>query len=179
MVRNPPANAEDEGDIGSIPGLRRSPGGRSGNPVQYSCLKNPVDGGAWWAMVHGFAKSCTWLNMHTHTHTHTHTWHCWPFCYKGREPCSWVAVLPHLDSLVLIDSDYWPPLFSCSWSRAQTSSPAETTVALPHGGPRINLLLHSPQGRCHFLLDLLCATHWLSFPWWPGLIKVCFFYWCF
>ena len=115
----------------------------------------------------------------TRTHTHTHTWHCWPFCYKGREPCSWVAVLPHLDSLVLIDSDYWPLLFSCSWSRAQTSSPAETTVALPHGGPRINLLLHSPQGRCHFLLDLLCATHWLSFPWWPGLIKVCFFYWCF
>ena len=49
------------GDLGSIPGLGRSPGERNGNPLQYSCLENPMDGGAWWATVHGVAKSWTQL----------------------------------------------------------------------------------------------------------------------
>ena len=49
------------GDLGSIPGLGRSPGGRHGNPLQYSCLENPMDRGAWWAAVHGVAKSQTRL----------------------------------------------------------------------------------------------------------------------
>ena len=44
---------------GSIPGSGRSPGEGNGNPLQYSCLENPTDGGAWWATVHGVAKSCT------------------------------------------------------------------------------------------------------------------------
>ena len=43
--------------MGSIPGLGRSPGGGHGNPLQYSCLENPIDRGAWWATVHGVAKS--------------------------------------------------------------------------------------------------------------------------
>ena len=61
----------------------RSPGGGNGNPVLYSCLENSMDRGAWWAIVHGDAKSWTLLSartrththtqMHTHTHTHTHT----------------------------------------------------------------------------------------------------------
>ena len=51
-VKNPPANAGDVGDTGSIPGLERSPGGRHGNPLQSSCWKNPMDRGAWWAAVH-------------------------------------------------------------------------------------------------------------------------------
>ena len=45
------ASACNEGDPGSIPGLGRSPGEGNGNPLQYSCLENPVDGGAWWATV--------------------------------------------------------------------------------------------------------------------------------
>ena len=45
------------GDVGSIPGLRRSPGGRNGNPLQYSCLENPMDRGAWWATVRGVMKN--------------------------------------------------------------------------------------------------------------------------
>ena len=53
MVENPLANA---GDVGSIPGSGRSPGGGNGNPLQYSCLGNPMDGGAWGATVHGVAK---------------------------------------------------------------------------------------------------------------------------
>ena len=52
-VKNPPVNA---GDVGSIPGLGRSPGGENGNPLQYSSLGKPMDRGAWWAAVHGVAK---------------------------------------------------------------------------------------------------------------------------
>ena len=50
------------GDLGSIPGLGRSPGGGNGNPLQYSCLRNPRDRGAWWATVHGVTKSQTGLS---------------------------------------------------------------------------------------------------------------------
>ena len=56
------------GDLGSVPGLGRSPGGGHGNPLQYSCLENPMDRGAWGAIVHGAAKSWTQLkqlSMHT------------------------------------------------------------------------------------------------------------------
>ena len=60
MVRNLPANAGDIRDVrdaGLIPGSGRSPGGGHGNLFQYSCLENPMDRGAWWATVHGVAKS--------------------------------------------------------------------------------------------------------------------------
>ena len=57
--KNPPANAGDIRDLGSIPGLGKSSGGGRGNPLQYSCLENPMDGGAWWGAVHGVAKSWT------------------------------------------------------------------------------------------------------------------------
>ena len=50
-----------EGDLGSIPGLGRSPGGEHGNPLQYSCLENPMDRGAWQATVHEVTKSQTRL----------------------------------------------------------------------------------------------------------------------
>ena len=59
MVKNLPANSGDMRDTGSIPGSRRSPGEGNGNPLQYSCLENPMDGGAWWATVHGIAESDT------------------------------------------------------------------------------------------------------------------------
>ena len=59
MVKNPSANAGDAGDTGSIPGQGRSPGGGNGNPLQYSCLRNPKDRGAWLAIVHGVANSWT------------------------------------------------------------------------------------------------------------------------
>ena len=59
VVRNALANAEDVRDAGLIPVSGRSPGGRHGNPLQYSCLENPMDRGAWWARVHRVAKSQT------------------------------------------------------------------------------------------------------------------------
>ena len=69
VVKNPPANA---GDVGSAPGSERCPG--VGNPLQYSCLENSMDRGAWQLQSMGSQRvghngACT----HTHTHTHTHT----------------------------------------------------------------------------------------------------------
>ena len=65
-----PANPEDLRDTGQIPGSGRSPGGRHGNPLQYSCLENSMDRGAWGATVHGVTKSRTQLNrLSTHAHT--------------------------------------------------------------------------------------------------------------
>ena len=63
-VKNLPANVQD---LGSIPGLGRSPGEENGNPLQYTCLKNTMDGGAWWATVHGVTKSQTGLSDFTFT----------------------------------------------------------------------------------------------------------------
>ena len=57
MVKNPPANAEGFRDSGSIPGSGRSPGGGQGNPLQHSCLENPMDRDAWRATVHRVTKS--------------------------------------------------------------------------------------------------------------------------
>ena len=56
LVKNPPANAGDIRDVGSIPGSGRSPGGGPGNPLQYSWLENPVDKAAWRAAVHGVTE---------------------------------------------------------------------------------------------------------------------------
>ena len=63
MVKNSPANAGDSRDVGSIPGSGRSPGGEHGNPIQYSCLENPMNGGAWRATVYRVAKSWTQLKQ--------------------------------------------------------------------------------------------------------------------
>ena len=60
-------SARTAGDLGSIPGLGRSPGEGNGNPLQYPCLENPMDGGAWWATVHGVAESRTQLSDFTHS----------------------------------------------------------------------------------------------------------------
>ena len=70
VVKSLPANTGDLRDAGSIPGLGRSPGGGHSNPLQYSCLENPMGRGAWWATVHRVSKSQTRLkrlSMHTCT----------------------------------------------------------------------------------------------------------------
>ena len=68
VVKNPPASTGDLGDMGSIPELGRAPGGGHGNPLQYPCLENPTDRGAWQAAVQGITKSQTgpkWLSTLT------------------------------------------------------------------------------------------------------------------
>ena len=67
MVKNLPANSGHSGDASLIPGSGRFPGLGNDNLFQYSCLKNSMYRGALWAIVHGFAKSQTWLHTHTRT----------------------------------------------------------------------------------------------------------------
>ena len=75
VVKNPTANAGDIGDLGPIPALGRSPGEENGNPLQYSCLENPVDRGAWWATVHRVTKSRTRLKRFSTTqHIYIYTY---------------------------------------------------------------------------------------------------------
>ena len=68
MANNPLADAGDLRDTGSIPGSGRSPGRGHGNPLQYSCLENPMDKGAWRATVHKVTKSQTRPSDLAHTH---------------------------------------------------------------------------------------------------------------
>ena len=78
------------GNVVSVPGSGRSPGGGCGNPLQYSCLENSMDGEAWQAILHRVANSWTQLkqlSMHTCTHTHTHTYihtHTHTYIYIGK-----------------------------------------------------------------------------------------------
>ena len=65
MAKNLPVKAEDVKDMGFDPWLGRSPRVGNGNPLQYSCLENSMDRGAWWAIVHGITKSRTRLSKHT------------------------------------------------------------------------------------------------------------------
>ena len=67
FVKNPPANAGDVGDAGSIPGLGRFPGWENGNQLQCACLENSMDSGALWTAIHGVAKSQAGLSEHAHS----------------------------------------------------------------------------------------------------------------
>ena len=78
--KNPAASAGDAGDMASIPELGRSPGGGNGNPLQCSCLENPMGRAAWWATVHGVTKRWTRLSAHTHI---------WAAKWKRNELLSW------------------------------------------------------------------------------------------
>ena len=80
-------SACNAGDPGSIPGWGRSPGEGNGNPLQYACLENSMDGGAWWALVHGVTKSRTRLRDFTHSLTYSYLFPCvfvdfYCFCYE-------------------------------------------------------------------------------------------------
>ena len=89
MVKNSPANTGDIRDVGSIPGLGRSPGRGHSNPLQYSCLENPMDRGAWWATVHRVAQSWT--------------------------SCSNLACMQTRTCLLEVDELYWVAVFN-TWN---------------------------------------------------------------
>ena len=122
VVKNPPANAGDARDACSISGWGRSPGGRNGNPLQYSSLENSIDRGAWWATVYGFAKSRTRQSDWAHTH---HIASLWPpllppFC-TSKDPCGDAgsalmiqAYLPDLKSVGCQPYNRLLPLPSCA-----------------------------------------------------------------
>ena len=75
VVKNSTADTRDIRDVGSIPGLRRSPEVGNGNPLQCSCLENPMDRGAWQATIHGVTKSQTWLKRLSTTAQPPHPLH--------------------------------------------------------------------------------------------------------
>ena len=89
VVKYPPASAGDLRDSGLIPGLGRSPGKGNGNPLQYSCLENPMDRGAYWATVCRIAKSWTWLKQLS---THLLPWIAfWPWLIIFCSQVNWIA----------------------------------------------------------------------------------------
>ena len=88
------ASACNVGDVGSIPGSERSPGERNGNPLQYSCLDNPMDGGAWWATVNGVPKGRTRLS----DLTFMSWWHLWTQELGKPSCCPGLQVMPILYS---------------------------------------------------------------------------------
>ena len=112
VVKNPPANAGDAGDMGLIPGSGRSPGEGNGNLAQYSCLENTMDRRAWWATVHGVTKSWTWWAC-----THKSPW-----IHNGTpSPASILSSLLY---------DYchhraWPGLWRADWTTYLKMSPLE------------------------------------------------------
>ena len=86
VVKNLPTKARDAGDMGSIPGLGRFPRKGHGNPLQCSCLENPMNRGAWPAIVHGVTKNGhDSASEHVCTHTHTHRIYREPGDQDGRE----------------------------------------------------------------------------------------------
>ena len=72
VVKDSPCNAGDVGDMGSIPGSGRSPGGGTDNPLQYSCLGKTMGRGTWQVSLWGHKESDTTEHIHTHMHAHTH-----------------------------------------------------------------------------------------------------------
>ena len=97
VVWDPPATAEDRRDASSIPGSRRSPGGGHGNPLQYSCLENSTDRGAWWATVHGVTKNQAQLKQLS-----THKCVC-----QSNSSVNKMGRDPALIELLLSDSIHW------------------------------------------------------------------------
>ena len=89
VVKEPFANTRDIRDVGSIPRLGRSPGGEHGNPLQYSCLENPMDRGAWQAIVHRVTKCKTrlkQLSMHMSRQTVLSVWETWVWSLDWEDP---------------------------------------------------------------------------------------------
>ena len=99
VVKNPPTNSGDTGNVGLIPGWRRSPGGGHGNPLWYSCLENPLDRGVWWAAVQRVAESQTQLSEHQPQ----------PAVMLGLCPSQSLAhtQLPVMDAVSLIGRGWW------------------------------------------------------------------------
>ena len=110
------------GDLGSIPEWGRSPGEGHDNPLQYSCLENPMDRGTWQATIHGAAKSQTQLsNIHSHTHSHNLRLPRWPsgkesaYQYRGHGFSPWGDPLE--EAMVTYSSSFFlrDPLDRGAW----------------------------------------------------------------
>ena len=121
VVKNLPVNAGDAGDMGSVPGSGRSPGEENGNPLQCSCLDNPMDRRTWWVVVHGVTEESDMteqINKHTHVCTHTCT--CAHTCTQTHSGQGYWQVM----------ATPWPPVTSdtechCNTWRAKATNDME------------------------------------------------------
>ena len=111
VVKNLPDNAWGVSDVGSIPGLRRFPRGGNGNPFQYSCLENRMERGAWWATVHGAAKSQAQLSDLAQS-TYTHFFFLIGFCLFV---CLFVFVIELHEVLVYFGDELFVSSFICKY----------------------------------------------------------------
>jgi len=142
------ASAHNAQDPGSIPGLGRSPGEGNGNPLQYSCLENPMDEGAWWATVHGVTKSWTRLSHFTSLHYRVLE------CKSRKSRNTWS------------NRQIWP--WTIEWSRAEANRvlPRERTGHSKYPLPTTQektLPWTSPDGQYQNQSDhILCSQRWRS-----------------
>ena len=152
VVKNPPTNAEDVKEVGSIPGLGRSPGGGHGSLLQHSCLENPTDSGAWWAAVHGIAMSQTWLSDKALTHAHGNLTHNFPHRHH-----------PPNTSIFLLSSSSWglSPVLVNYHSVILLWRSYEYYSLLNQVCSKINLIIFPVL--CNFPPELLNAKYLLSF----------------
>ena len=117
MVKNPPANASKGRNVGLIPGWGRSPGEGHSNPLQYSCMENPIDKGAWWASVYGVAQSRTQLKRLSSSSSieifSNYLWNSFLCKLRG---CVCACVLSRLVvSHSLWPHGLWPARLLCPW----------------------------------------------------------------
>ena len=153
VVKNLPAIAGDIRGVDSIPGSGRSPGGGHRNPLQFSCLENPIDRGAWRAMVHGFTKSQTWLKpLSTHT-THTHRHACAHSVYCTCFFCSEAKIFAD-KSVNLFFSPFrcgfcWGPCLSQSLGHPVLDQLHYLIHHQTHSGPDSARSIWQGSGHCH------------------------------
>ena len=118
-TRGKESACQDARDRGWMPGLGRSLGGESGNPLQYSSLANPMDRGAWWAMAHGVTKSQTRLSTcargHTHTRTHTHA-RTLTHARTHVHTCAYM----HTRACAHMHAHMWVHVHACAYMRSHT-----------------------------------------------------------
>ena len=139
MVKNLPTYEGDIRDSSSVPGSGSSPGGGQGNPLQYSCLENPMDRGAWWATVHGVAKSQAWLK-----------WLSTCTCPKVEQLWKAVSSLKYpLRSTEDIVETTWQTSLCCVWLLV-----TPWTVSTP-GFPILRYLLELAQIPVHWISDAI------------------------
>ena len=146
VVKNQPATPGDARDKGSVPGLGRFPGGGHGNPLQYSCLENPTDKGAWRTTVHRVAKSLTqlkWLSTHTESvETLEDSDILWILCSCA--PGDAIGKEPACSAGDIMRCGFHPWVWKNPWRKAWLSTP----VFLPGESHRQRSLVgYSPRGH--------------------------------
>ena len=159
VVKNPPAKAGDTRDMDSIPGLGWSPGEGCGNPLQYSCLKNPMDRRAWWATIPEVIKS--WTRLSSRAHTASTEWPCpgtqrWiRHSHPPERPQFPRGSMPDTSPLTVWDRDFRLRFRAHLWSSAPGLHPACVCHPRCHRCMSLSIIaICSPSFRKSFIQGL-------------------------